>query len=73
MKPSTPYIARDRDGMLYLYASKPRLCKKEGKFVPTWYDGKYRMSQIIDKKLCPHVTFENSPYKILDFIVEIEK
>ena len=47
------WIARDNDGLIYLYSEEPVL-------ITNYFDSKYLIGEI-DKTLFPEVTFENSP------------
>ena len=52
------WVARDDDGLLYLYMKKPYL------ITHTYYfDTEYLIGEI-DKDLFPEVTFENSPQEV---------
>lgn len=51
------WIARDRNGRLYLHRQKPQLFSKAGIYdSDDWWD--------IDSEEYPEVTFENSPREI---------
>lgn len=51
------WIARDKDGQLFVYDKKPT---KD-------YSGFYTENFIeVDEKLCPFITFDNSPFEIVD-------
>lgn len=56
------WIARDEDGLLYLYMKKPHLYAH-------YFDIKYLIGEI-DKNLFPEVTFENSPQEVEVKLVE---
>lgn len=73
MTPPKLYIARDYDGMLYLFAGKPKLHKKTGVWHPTAYLDKYRMYKMLKKEMMPEVTFDNSPREVVGFILKEEK
>lgn len=51
------WIARDKDGSLYLYRKKPYKCR--GLFICDMGNGMW-----LDKTQFPEVTFENSPREI---------
>lgn len=52
------WIARDKDGLLYLYDNTPE--KRSEYFLPyTGYD-----DMPLDSRLFPEVTFENSPQEV---------
>jgi hypothetical protein len=53
------WIARDKDGSLYLYSEEPSLILTE--FADAW-EG--RGIRAIDDRLFPEVTFENSPQQV---------
>jgi hypothetical protein len=61
------YIARDRDGRLFLYNYLPIKDEKSGIFK---LNGEFRGSNIcfdifnIDSKLFPEITYENSPKQV---------
>ena len=57
------WIARDKDGLIYLYMKKPTL-------ITHYFDTKYLIGEI-DKTLFPEVTFENSPMQVELKLVEI--
>lgn len=50
------WIARDKDGLIYLYMKKPIL-------ITHYFDTKYLIGEI-DKTTFQEVTFENSPQKV---------
>lgn len=50
------WIARDEDGLIYLYMKKPYLNVR-------YFDTKYLIGEI-DKDIFPEVTFENSPQEV---------
>ena len=50
------WIARDEDGLIYLYMKKPTL-------ITHYFDTKYLIGEI-DEVLFPEVTFENSPQRV---------
>ena len=50
------WVARDEDGLIYLYIKKPCLNKH-------YFDTKYLIGEI-DKDIFPEVTFENSPQEV---------
>ena len=50
------WVARDEDGLIYLYIKKPYL-------VNHYFDTKYLIGEI-DKDLFPEVTFKNSPQEV---------
>ena len=50
------WLARDKDGLIYLYMKKPYL-------VTYYFDTKYLIGEI-DKELFPEITFENSPQEV---------
>lgn len=50
------WIARDEDGLLYLYMKKPYLTTH-------YFDTKYLIGEI-DKGLFPEVTWKNSPKEV---------
>ncbi len=50
------WIARDRDGLIYLYMKKPII-------ITHYFDTKYLIGEI-DETLFPEVTFENSPQEV---------
>ena len=53
------WIARDKDGSLYLYGKEPNLILTDA---PDAWDG--RDIRAIDDRLFPEVTFENSPQEV---------
>ena len=50
------WIARDKDGLIYLYMKKPTL-------ILHYFDTKYLIGEI-DETSFPEVTFENSPQQV---------
>ena len=50
------WIARDKDGLIYLYMKKPTL-------ITHYFDTKYLIGEI-DETSFPEITFENSPQKV---------
>ena len=56
------WIARDEDGLIYLYMKKPYLNAH-------YFDTKYLIGEI-DKDLFPEVTLENSPQEVELKLVE---
>lgn len=56
------WIARDKDGLIYLYMKKPTL-------IGWYFDTKYLIGEI-DKTSFPEVTFENSPQEVELKLVE---
>lgn len=50
------WIARDKDGLIYLYMKKPTLNTH-------YFDTKYLIGEI-DETSFPEVTFENSPQEV---------
>lgn len=52
------WIARDEDGLLYLYMKKPYLITHTH-----YFDNEYLIGEI-DKDLFPEVTFKNSPKEV---------
>ena len=54
------WIARDRDGSLWLYGNKPK--KLVNMFVE---DGEYESLGTIDDYQFPEVTWENSPKELI--------
>lgn len=64
----TLWLARDKDGYLFLFKKKPFRC---GTYFSDNYDGFQLRSEKIQlkKDLYPNVTFENSPHEVkLEFI-----
>lgn len=59
------FIARDKDGELYLYPSEPR--KDEYRFTCGYVYDDYME---LDRDMYPEVTFENSPQKVELKLVE---
>lgn len=56
------WIARDFDGVLNLYATKPSLDSNDNMY---YADGDMEDDYLnIDKELFPEVTFENSPQMV---------
>lgn len=65
------WIARDRDGDLYLYNYKP--CKNEilGRFTCVIKpNGEWAEEYELNRHLLPEVTFENSPQEVELKLVE---
>lgn len=61
------YIARDKDGILFLYNNKPVRVEDEGLFlsnVDSEDNDIYYEGIEIDPKLFPEVTWENSPKQV---------
>jgi len=58
-------IARDKDGALYIYASKP--VRREDMFSPNGEKllTNFRMLMQINSELYPNVTWENSPKELI--------
>ena len=54
------YIARDKDGKLHVFATKPEYNEKFGMWLPTPYSLEY----IRVEGDYPEVTFENSPMEV---------
>jgi len=52
------WIARDRDGELYLYNEEPERKELSGEFLPP------KGVMLIDKNSHPEITWENSPQQI---------
>ena len=50
------WIARDKDGLIYLYMKKPYL-------ITHYFDSKHLIGEI-DKDLFPEITFDNSPQEV---------
>lgn len=50
------WIARDEDGLIYLYMKKPYL-------ITHYFDTEYLIGEI-DKDLFSEITFENSPQEV---------
>ena len=50
------WIARDKDGLMYLYMKKPVL-------IMHYFDAKYLIGEV-NKTSFPEVTFENSPQEV---------
>lgn len=63
------WIARDKDGSLYLYSAKPYIgnsgicfiCNGDDIFISDCYDCYCRL----DEDMFPEVTFENSPKELV--------
>ena len=53
------WIARDRDGGLYLYSNAPRINYNKG-----WFMVKCGNCISVNSNLLPEVTFENSPIEV---------
>ena len=56
------WIARDKDGLIYLYMKIPPL-------IGWYFDTKYLISEI-DKTSFPEITFKNSPQEVELKLVE---
>ena len=56
------WIARDKDGLIYLYMKRPYL-------ITHYFDNKYLIGEIY-KDSFPEVTFENSPQEVELKLVE---
>lgn len=56
------WIARDKDGLIYLYMKKPVL-------ITHYFDVKYLIGEV-NKTSFPEVTFENSPQEVELKLVE---
>ena len=56
MNMKTLWIARDKDGKLWLYIKEPIKLKEQELFIAHRY--------CIDNDLFPSVTFENSPHQV---------
>lgn len=52
------WVARDKDGELYLYDAYP---KKQSEFFGSQFGYTFMM---LDGRLCPEVTWENSPVRV---------
>ena len=68
------WIARDADGKLYVYDSRPK--RREDEFV--WRDGSYEDTYFVNITMFKHifkgVTFENSPIRFRAAVLdEVEK
>ena len=61
------WIARDKDGELYLYDAYP---KKNSEFFGCQFG---YTSMLLDKRMCPEVTWENSPVKAELNLVGLKK
>lgn len=60
------YIARDKDGKLFLYEDKPYL--HDNIFYSSSFNGSIKLKE----KLFPEVTFENSPQEVeLKLVTEL--
>lgn len=55
------WIARDKDGLIYLYMKKPTLITRY--LITRYFDTKYLIGEI-DETSFPEVTFENSPQRV---------
>ena len=55
----TMWIARDKDGGLYLYSNTPRVNYNKG-----WFMVKCGNCMSVNSNLLPELTFENSPQEL---------
>ena len=59
------YIARDKDGLLWLFGSKPVKHETDGIFLVNRNEnGEWPEEYELEKEMFPEVTFENSPQKV---------
>ena len=59
------YIARDKDGLLWLFGSEPVKNETYGVFtVRRNENGEWTEEYELKKEMFPEVTFENSPQKV---------
>ena len=65
------WIARDKDGCLYLYEHKPTKLRGADRFI----DKKDRNGYVlhIERELYPEVTFENSPVELVPKMETLKK
>lgn len=61
------WVARDKDGELYLYDVYP---KKQNNFFGSQFGC---TSMMLDGRLCPEVTWENSPVRVELKLVGLNK
>lgn len=67
------YIARDKDGDLYLYDYKPCKNKISGRFTCSIKsNGEWSEEYKLNNQLFPQITFENSPQKVELKLIEKE-
>lgn len=57
------YIARDKNGYLYLFNNEPEITNNDT-FISSKRDTNFSSCLYIDKNLFPEVTWENSPRKV---------
>ena len=60
MKEEILWIARDKNGQLFLFEVKPHIEDQD-----TWYCDDYSNYWQIPEELYPEVTFENSPRRLI--------
>lgn len=58
------WIARDRDGSLWVYESKPILDSKKEYFIIIEENFGNSLSTTLPEKWFPEITFENSPRQV---------
>lgn len=56
------WIARDRDGALYIFEDKPIL--DEGVYEPDWSASSKHWFELLPDYIMPEVTFDNSPQQV---------
>lgn len=66
------WIARDRDGSLYIYSKKPKKIKIEGIFILDQNSYYFDYFKINNNKF-REVTFENSPQQVEINLIKNEK
>lgn len=59
---SSFWIARDRNGELYIFEDKPILVKD--KYEVDWYASNKRWFELLPNYIMPEVTFDNSPQQV---------
>lgn len=63
------WLARDKEGNLYLYTLKPNV-GENGFVCSTDSNGKWCDYVELDKNLYPEITWENSPKEVIRLITE---